>query len=54
MNFELTNEQKDIKKAAREFAEGMFPEAAENLTSRDVSKSSLEKGLRPGLCRGLY
>ena len=29
MNFELTNEQKDIKKAAREFAEGMFPEVAE-------------------------
>ena len=29
MDFELTDEQKDIKKAAREFAEGMFPEVAE-------------------------
>jgi len=29
MNFELTDEQKAIKKAAREFAEGMFPEVAE-------------------------
>jgi acyl-CoA dehydrogenase len=29
MNFELTDEQKDIKKAAREFAEGAFPEVAE-------------------------
>jgi len=29
MDFELTNEQKDVKKAAREFAEGTFPEVAE-------------------------
>jgi acyl-CoA dehydrogenase len=29
MNFDLTEEQKDIKKAAREFAEKMFPEFAE-------------------------
>jgi hypothetical protein len=26
MNFELTDEQKDIKRAAREFAEKTFPE----------------------------
>jgi len=29
MDFEFTDEQKDIKKAAREFAEGTFPEVAE-------------------------
>lgn len=29
MDFELTNEQKDIQRAAREFAEKMFPEVAE-------------------------
>src|SRR4030042_1390199 len=29
MDFELTDEQRDIQKAAREFAEGMFPEVAE-------------------------
>jgi alkylation response protein AidB-like acyl-CoA dehydrogenase len=29
MNFELTDEQKDIKRAAREFAESTFPEVAE-------------------------
>jgi alkylation response protein AidB-like acyl-CoA dehydrogenase len=29
MDFDLTKEQKDIKKAAREFAEGEFPEIAE-------------------------
>lgn len=30
MDFDLTKEQKDIKKAAREFAEGEFPEIAED------------------------
>jgi len=28
MHFELTPEQQDIKKAAREFAEGEFPDVA--------------------------
>lgn len=29
MDFDLTKEQKDIKNAAREFAEGEFPEIAQ-------------------------
>jgi alkylation response protein AidB-like acyl-CoA dehydrogenase len=49
MDFELTDEQKDIKKAAREFAEGMFPEVAEacdlNETfPRDLWKKACDLG----------
>lgn len=35
MDFELTKEQKDIKKAAREFAEGEFPEIAEECDRKE-------------------
>src|SRR3972149_7982652 len=49
MDFELTDEQKDIRKAAREFAEGMFPEVAEacdlNETfPRDLWKKACDLG----------
>jgi alkylation response protein AidB-like acyl-CoA dehydrogenase len=43
MNFELTNEQKDIKKAAREFAEGMFPEVAEECDLNETFPRALWK-----------
>ncbi len=43
MDFELTNEQKDIKKAAREFAEGMFPEVAEDCDLSETFPSALWK-----------
>ncbi len=43
MNFELTNEQKDIKKAAREFAEGMFPEVAEDCDLNETFPRALWK-----------
>jgi alkylation response protein AidB-like acyl-CoA dehydrogenase len=43
MNFELTNEQKDIKKAAREFAEGMFPEMAEECDINETFPKALWK-----------
>ena len=33
MNFDLTDEQKGIKRAAREFAEKEFPEVAREFTS---------------------
>ena len=46
MDFELTDEQKDIKKAAREFAEGTFPEVAEECDINETfPKSTMEKGL---------
>ena len=35
MNFELSPEQRDIKKAAREFAEGEFPEVAREYDRRE-------------------
>jgi len=43
MNFELTDEQKDIKKAAREFAEGMFPEVAEECDLNETFPKALWK-----------
>jgi alkylation response protein AidB-like acyl-CoA dehydrogenase len=43
MDFELTNEQKDIKKAAREFAEGMFPEVAEECDLNETFPRTLWK-----------
>ena len=55
MNFELTDEQKDIKKAAREFAEGTFPEVAEECDINETfPRALMEEGLRPRVCRGLY
>jgi alkylation response protein AidB-like acyl-CoA dehydrogenase len=43
MDFELTDEQKDIKKAAREFAEGMFPEVAEECDLNETFPRALWK-----------
>jgi alkylation response protein AidB-like acyl-CoA dehydrogenase len=43
MNFELTDEQKDIKKSAREFAEGMFPEVAEECDLNETFPRALWK-----------
>ncbi|MBP1699071.1 MAG: acyl-CoA dehydrogenase [Deltaproteobacteria bacterium] len=43
MDFELTDEQKDIKKAAREFAEGMFPEVAEECDINETFPKALWK-----------
>ena len=43
MNFELTDEQKAIKKAAREFAEGMFPEVAEECDLNETFPRALWK-----------
>jgi len=43
MDFELTDEQKDIKKAAREFAEGMFPEVAEECDINETFPKKLWK-----------
>ena len=49
MGFELTDEQKDIRKAAREFAEGTFPEVAEECDlhetfPREVWKKACDLG----------
>jgi alkylation response protein AidB-like acyl-CoA dehydrogenase len=49
MNFNLTREQRDIRKAAREFAEGEFPEIAqacdqEEKYPRDLVKKAAELG----------
>jgi alkylation response protein AidB-like acyl-CoA dehydrogenase len=43
MNFELTDEQKDIKKAAREFAEGAFPEVGEECDLHETFPRALWK-----------
>ena len=43
MDFELTDEQKAIKKAAREFAEGMFPEVAEECDLNETFPRALWK-----------
>jgi acyl-CoA dehydrogenase len=43
MDFELTDEQKAIKKAAREFAEGMFPEVAEECDLNETFPKGLWK-----------
>jgi acyl-CoA dehydrogenase len=43
MDFELTDEQKDIKKAAREFAEGTFPEVAEECDINETFPRKLWK-----------
>ena len=43
MNFELTNEQKDIKRAAREFAEKAFPEVAEECDLNETFPKALWK-----------
>jgi len=47
INFDLTDEQKDIIKAARAFAEGKFPEIAWSATERKfqgVSGRSMQLG----------
>jgi alkylation response protein AidB-like acyl-CoA dehydrogenase len=43
VDFELTNEQKDIQKAAREFAETMFPEVAEECDLHETFPRALWK-----------
>jgi acyl-CoA dehydrogenase len=43
VDFELTDEQKDIKRAAREFAEGMFPEVAEECDLNETFPRTLWK-----------
>jgi alkylation response protein AidB-like acyl-CoA dehydrogenase len=43
MNFELTNEQKDIQRAAREFAEKAFPEVAEECDLNETFPKPLWK-----------
>lgn len=43
MGFELTKEQKDIRKAAREFAEGTFPEVAEECDIQETFPRELWK-----------
>ena len=43
MNFELTEEQKDIKRAAREFAERTFPEVAEECDLNETFPKDLWK-----------
>ncbi len=43
MDFELTDEQKDIQKAAREFAEKMFPEVAEECDLNETFPMELWK-----------
>jgi alkylation response protein AidB-like acyl-CoA dehydrogenase len=43
MDFELSNEQKDIIKAAREFAEGEFPEVAEESDANETFPRALWK-----------
>ena len=43
MDFELTDEQKDIKKAAREFAEKAFPEVAEECDLNETFPKALWK-----------
>lgn len=43
MDFEFTDEQKDIKKAAREFAEGTFPEVAEECDLNETFPKNLWK-----------
>ena len=41
MDFELTNEQKDIIKAAREFALGEFPERAQEFDREETFDLSI-------------
>jgi len=53
MDFELTNEQKDIVKAAREFAMGEFPEKAQEFDREetfdlDIWRKACELGFRGG------
>jgi acyl-CoA dehydrogenase len=43
MDFDLTEEQKDIAKAAREFAEGEFPDLAEDCDRKEEFPKSLWK-----------
>jgi alkylation response protein AidB-like acyl-CoA dehydrogenase len=43
MDFELTNEQKDIQKAAREFAEGEFPDIALDVDQKEEFPMELWK-----------
>jgi len=43
VDFELTNEQKDIQRAAREFAEKMFPEVAEECDLHETFPRALWK-----------
>jgi len=49
MDFELTKEQQDIKSAAREFAEGEFPQVAKECDEREeLDRSLLEKARELG------
>lgn len=43
MDFELTDEQKDIQRAARDFAEGMFPAVAEECDLHETFPKALWK-----------
>jgi alkylation response protein AidB-like acyl-CoA dehydrogenase len=43
MNFELTDEQKDIIKAAREFAEKEFPDIAQECDREEKTRSPWKK-----------
>jgi hypothetical protein len=47
MDFELTDEQRDIQRAARDFAERTFPEVAEECDLNDFH--DLEKACTWGL-----
>ena len=54
MNFELTRDQKDIKKAAREFALGEFPDVAREYDINETFPAEIvEKARELGLI-GLY
>jgi len=49
MDFDLTDEQKDIIKAAREFAEGEFPDLAQECDRKEESPKHLwEKACKLG------
>jgi len=43
MNFDLTDEQKDIVKAAREFAEKEFPDVAQECDREEKSSTHLRE-----------
>jgi len=49
MDFDLTDEQKDIIRAAREFAEKEFPNLAQECDHEEKSQASLEKACKLGL-----
>ena len=51
MNFELSDEQKDVQRAAREFAQGEFdPDVALELDQKwNISRINMEEGLPIGI-----